>query len=72
MFSKCHKDLMLKQKHAKLAASSIESIVNGSSSAGAKESNVAAAIDVWPGHLSNPEEFLVVFNYNDMSSRTRL
>ncbi|KAL6964825.1 Zinc finger A20 and AN1 domain-containing stress-associated protein 8 [Sarracenia purpurea var. burkii] len=30
--SKCHKDLMLKQEHAKLAASSIGTIVNGSSS----------------------------------------
>ncbi|KAK3019532.1 hypothetical protein RJ639_004320 [Escallonia herrerae] len=49
MCSKCHKDLMLKQEHAKLAASSIESIVNGSSSVGAKESDVAAAVDVWPG-----------------------
>ncbi|XP_062084004.1 zinc finger A20 and AN1 domain-containing stress-associated protein 8 [Humulus lupulus] len=32
MCSKCHKDMMLKQEQAKLAASSIGSIVNGSSS----------------------------------------
>lgn len=31
MCSKCHKDLILKQEQAKLAASSIENIVNGSS-----------------------------------------
>ncbi|KAK1426609.1 hypothetical protein QVD17_15285 [Tagetes erecta] len=30
MCSKCHKDMILKQEQAKLAASSIESIVNGS------------------------------------------
>ncbi|KAK2965267.1 hypothetical protein RJ640_015765 [Escallonia rubra] len=53
MCSKCHKDLMLKQERAKLAASSIESIVNGSSSVGAKESDVAAAVDVWPGSSGN-------------------
>ncbi|KAJ0510077.1 putative transcription regulator A20-like family [Helianthus annuus] len=29
MCSKCHKDMILKQEEAKLAASSIESIVNG-------------------------------------------
>lgn len=33
MCSKCYKDLVLKQEQAKLAASSIENIVNGSSSA---------------------------------------
>uniref|UniRef100_A0A6N2LMY8 AN1-type domain-containing protein n=1 Tax=Salix viminalis TaxID=40686 RepID=A0A6N2LMY8_SALVM len=32
MCSKCHKDILLKQEQAKLAASSIGSIVNGSSS----------------------------------------
>ncbi|KAM7505498.1 hypothetical protein LguiB_004402 [Lonicera macranthoides] len=31
MCSKCHKDVILKQEHAKLAASSIENIVNGGS-----------------------------------------
>ncbi|KAK3042699.1 LOW QUALITY PROTEIN: hypothetical protein RJ639_000757 [Escallonia herrerae] len=37
MCSKCHKDLMLKLEHAKLAASS------------AKESDFCAGVDVWPG-----------------------
>ncbi|CBI29889.3 unnamed protein product, partial [Vitis vinifera] len=37
MCSKCHKDLALKQEQAKLAASSIGSIVNGSSSGNGKE-----------------------------------
>ncbi|XP_072970527.1 zinc finger A20 and AN1 domain-containing stress-associated protein 8-like [Typha angustifolia] len=32
MCSKCHKDMILKQEQAKLAASSIDSIVNGSGS----------------------------------------
>lgn len=43
MCSKCHKDLVLKQEQAKLAASSIESIMEGSSSSNAKESNVVIA-----------------------------
>lgn len=43
MCSKCYKDLMLKQEQAKLAASSIENIVNGSSSGNEQESVVADA-----------------------------
>ncbi|PIN10974.1 putative Zn-finger protein [Handroanthus impetiginosus] len=39
--SKCYKDLTLKQEQAKLAASSIENIVNGSSTASEKESTFA-------------------------------
>lgn len=41
MCSKCHKDLVLKQEQAKLAASSIENIVNGSSTSCGKEPIVA-------------------------------
>ncbi|KAF9688705.1 hypothetical protein SADUNF_Sadunf01G0015900 [Salix dunnii] len=37
MCSKCHEDMLLKQEQAKLAASSIGSIVNGSSSSNANE-----------------------------------
>ncbi|XP_021728950.1 zinc finger A20 and AN1 domain-containing stress-associated protein 8-like [Chenopodium quinoa] len=37
MCSKCYKDAVLKQEQAKLAASSIENIVNGSSSSNGKE-----------------------------------
>ena len=44
--SKCHKDLVLKQEQAKLAASSVESIVSGSSSSNTKEPAVAAAAAV--------------------------
>lgn len=40
--SKCHKDLVLKQEHAKLAASSVGSIMTGSTSDAAKEPLVAA------------------------------
>ncbi len=46
MCSKCHKDMMLKQEQAKLAASSIDSIVNGSSSNNGKEPVVASTVDV--------------------------
>ncbi|KAH6772959.1 A20/AN1-like zinc finger family protein [Perilla frutescens var. hirtella] len=41
MCSKCYKDVVLKQEQAKLAASSIQSIVNGSSTAGGQDSDVA-------------------------------
>lgn len=40
MCSKCYKDLVLEQEQAKLAASSIQSIVNGSSTAGGRDSDV--------------------------------
>uniref|UniRef100_A0A5B7AA34 Zinc finger A20 and AN1 domain-containing stress-associated protein 8 n=2 Tax=Davidia involucrata TaxID=16924 RepID=A0A5B7AA34_DAVIN len=46
MCSKCHKDLVLKQEQAKLAASSIENIVNGSSSGSGKQPVVAGTVDV--------------------------
>ncbi|KAI3461085.1 hypothetical protein Pfo_017748 [Paulownia fortunei] len=41
MCSKCYKDVMLKQEQAQVAASSIENIVNGSSSGSEKKSTVA-------------------------------
>ncbi|GKU94068.1 hypothetical protein SLEP1_g7604 [Rubroshorea leprosula] len=46
MCSKCHKDMLLKQEQAKLAASSIGSIVNGSSSSSGSEPVLAAGVDV--------------------------
>ncbi|KAJ4978761.1 hypothetical protein NE237_009541 [Protea cynaroides] len=46
MCSKCHKDWVWKQEQAKLAASSIGSIVNGSSSNNGQESIVAGTVDV--------------------------
>ncbi|PIN18774.1 putative Zn-finger protein [Handroanthus impetiginosus] len=46
MCSKCYKDLVLKQEQAKLAASSIQNIVNGSSSSGEKDSDVAVVTEV--------------------------
>ncbi|XP_015876028.1 zinc finger A20 and AN1 domain-containing stress-associated protein 8-like [Ziziphus jujuba] len=45
MCSKCHKDMILKQEQAKLAASSIGSIVNGSSSTNGNEPVIAAGVD---------------------------
>ncbi|KAJ6945165.1 hypothetical protein NC651_000260 [Populus alba x Populus x berolinensis] len=46
MCSKCHKDMLLKQEQANLAASSIGSIVNGSSSSNVFEPVIADIIDV--------------------------
>eukprot|EP00262_Sarcandra_glabra_P015402 TRINITY_DN4742_c1_g1_i1.p1 TRINITY_DN4742_c1_g1~~TRINITY_DN4742_c1_g1_i1.p1 ORF type:complete len:172 (-),score=31.93 TRINITY_DN4742_c1_g1_i1:362-877(-) len=47
MCSKCHKDLVLKQEQAKLAASSIGSISNGNSSSGnGKDPVVVSTLDV--------------------------
>ena len=46
MCSKCHKEMILKQDQAKLAASSIENIVNGSSSSKEKEPVVTGALAV--------------------------
>ncbi|KAL2535085.1 Zinc finger A20 and AN1 domain-containing stress-associated protein 2 [Abeliophyllum distichum] len=49
MCSKCHKDMVLKQHQAKLAASSIENIVNGSSMSNEIESTVVGAVDMQAG-----------------------
>ena len=46
MCSKCHKDIILNQQQAQLAASSFESIVNGNSSRNGKEPAVAGAVNV--------------------------
>ncbi|GAA0174585.1 hypothetical protein LIER_27950 [Lithospermum erythrorhizon] len=46
MCSKCHKETILKQEQAQFAASSIENIVNGSSSSNPKEPVVSKAVDV--------------------------
>ncbi|KAE9600370.1 putative transcription regulator A20-like family [Lupinus albus] len=46
MCSKCHKDMMLKQEQAKLAASSIGNIMNGSSSSSGNEPVIAANVDI--------------------------
>ncbi|KAJ6805701.1 putative zinc finger A20 and AN1 domain-containing stress-associated protein 8 [Iris pallida] len=48
MCSKCHKDLVLNQEQAKFAASSIDSIVNGSNSSG-KEPIAIGNVDVVVG-----------------------
>lgn len=46
MCSKCHKDMILKQQQAKLAATSIENIVNGGSNSRQKEPCFPDAVDV--------------------------
>ncbi|XP_022842227.1 zinc finger A20 and AN1 domain-containing stress-associated protein 8-like isoform X1 [Olea europaea var. sylvestris] len=49
MCSKCHKDMVLKQQQAKLAASSIENVVNGGSMSNEKESTNSGAVDMQVG-----------------------
>ncbi|KAJ6828916.1 zinc finger A20 and AN1 domain-containing stress-associated protein 8-like [Iris pallida] len=51
MCSKCHKDVVLKEEQAKLAASSIDSIVNGGGSTSAKKPIVVASVDVAVGSV---------------------
>ncbi|KAI4300745.1 hypothetical protein L6164_034085 [Bauhinia variegata] len=46
MCSKCYKDMLLKQEQEKLAASSVENIVNGSSNNIEKEAVTAIATDL--------------------------
>ncbi|KAL9234766.1 hypothetical protein vseg_009595 [Gypsophila vaccaria] len=46
MCSKCYKDSILKQEQAKLAATSFENIVNGSSSGNDKEPVLVGTLDV--------------------------
>jgi predicted nucleic acid binding AN1-type Zn finger protein len=46
MCSKCHKDMMLKQEQAQLAASSLGNIMNGTTSNTEKEPVVAASVDI--------------------------
>ncbi|KAF7119977.1 hypothetical protein RHSIM_Rhsim13G0224000 [Rhododendron simsii] len=53
MCSKCHKDLILKQEQAKLAATSIENLVNGSSSGSGKGPAISGTVDV---QLSSVEQ----------------
>ncbi|GAB2276993.1 Zinc finger A20 and AN1 domain-containing stress-associated protein 8 [Dionaea muscipula] len=46
MCSKCYKDTILKHEHAKLAASSIENIVHGSSSGSRRVPVIAGSVDI--------------------------
>ncbi|XP_004493535.1 zinc finger A20 and AN1 domain-containing stress-associated protein 8-like [Cicer arietinum] len=46
MCSKCYKDTLLKQEQDKLAATSVENLVNGSSSGNAKLAVTAGAVDI--------------------------
>ncbi|EYU18025.1 hypothetical protein ABFS82_14G215100 [Erythranthe guttata] len=45
MCSKCYKDQVLKQEQAKVAASSIENIVNGSSSSSSSSSSTSTGVE---------------------------
>ncbi|KAK6941862.1 Zinc finger, AN1-type [Dillenia turbinata] len=63
MCSKCHKEMVFKQEQAKLAASSIENIVNGGSSGSGNEF-VEGIVDVRAG----PVETKVVSTQDSSSS----
>ncbi|KAJ1375843.1 Zinc finger, AN1-type [Sesbania bispinosa] len=49
MCSKCYKDMLLKQEQDKLAASSVENIVNGGSTGNGKQVVTAGVVDVKVG-----------------------
>lgn len=51
MCSKCHKDMILKQQQVKLAASSIENIVNGGSSSNEKAPAFTDATNIDAGSI---------------------
>lgn len=51
MCSKCHKEMILKQDRAKFAASSIDSIMNGSDSINGKDTVVVDNMDTSTGQL---------------------
>ncbi|KAK4708868.1 hypothetical protein R3W88_029793 [Solanum pinnatisectum] len=63
MCSKCYKDVILKQEQAKLAASSIENFVNGSTSQ--KGPVIVGSVDVQPALLESKS---VVFSSPPSSS----
>lgn len=54
--SKCYKDLMLKEEHAKLAATSIENIVNGTTSSKRKDPEASVSISTSSDTTSVPAE----------------
>ncbi|XP_027366426.1 zinc finger A20 and AN1 domain-containing stress-associated protein 8-like isoform X2 [Abrus precatorius] len=51
MCSKCYKDMLLKQEQDKLAAASVENIVNGNSSCNGKQAVTAGSVDVQVGNV---------------------
>ncbi|KAH7689291.1 putative Zn-finger protein [Dioscorea alata] len=68
MCSKCHKDHVLKQEQAKLAAASIDSIVNDGNSGGSSSSNVTEPVvtDVVDGATSLVESKAVLAQPSDV------
>jgi len=69
MCSKCHKDMMLKQEQAQLAASSLGSIMNGSTSKTEKEPVVAANVDI-PAILVEPKTISKPFLFGSTSEES--
>lgn len=60
MCSKCHKEMILKQDNAKLAASSFDDIINGGSGSGADTGKDVVATDVIMAQSAAPVELNVV------------
>lgn len=74
MCSKCHKDMMLKQEQTKLAASSIGSIVNGSSSSSGNESPPAVAtagVDIQTKHVEPKTISVPLFGSGSQSDEAK-
>eukprot|EP00262_Sarcandra_glabra_P008540 TRINITY_DN22070_c0_g1_i1.p1 TRINITY_DN22070_c0_g1~~TRINITY_DN22070_c0_g1_i1.p1 ORF type:complete len:172 (-),score=30.97 TRINITY_DN22070_c0_g1_i1:308-823(-) len=67
MCSKCHKDMVLKQEQAKLAASSIGNLVNGNGSIDGKDPVIAETVDLAAGSI---EPKIVSAQLSDVSSST--
>lgn len=65
MCSKCHKEAVLREQHVHIAASSIETFVNGSTRK-SKETLITGAIDVSPGST----EAEVVVSCNSSAGQT--
>jgi len=51
MCSKCYKDMLLKQEQDKLAAASVENIVNGGSGCSGKQAVTVGSVDVEVGNV---------------------
>ncbi|CAA2969445.1 zinc finger A20 and AN1 domain-containing stress-associated 8-like [Olea europaea subsp. europaea] len=73
MCSKCHKDTIMKQQHTKLADSSIENLINGSSGSNVKEPVISDAMDVQAGavQLKNSSKHASSDLYSGQSSKVK-
>lgn len=72
MCSKCHKEMILKQENAKLAASSFDNIVNGGGGGGSGKDTVTDAIKAVTATAAAPVELNVVPAQADSSSSSKV